>query len=158
MVNALKRLTTLPTQLYVSIQAPNKENYEITVRSKTMYPWEKLQEFLEVFSTLNTRRVFRLTLIKGENMVDPQGYADLIAKGKPHYVEVKGFVFVGGARNEERKLAYTKMPNKEEIMGFAKEIADRSGYIITDYHEHSKVALLSMNEDIANKRIINYEK
>ena len=158
MVNALKNLTTLPTQLYVSVQAPNQEVYEKITRAKTLHAWENFQKFLDIFATLETRRVFRLTLIKGANMVDVQGYAALIKKGNPHYVEVKGFVFVGGARNEMRDLSYTQMPDEKEIRAFADEIANASGYSVVDYHEHSKVALLCRDEKAAKERIIRFEK
>jgi len=155
---ALKKLKTLPTQLYVSVQAPNKEVYEKVTRPKIPHAWENFLEFLDVFSKLNTRRVFRLTLIKGLNLVDAKGYAELIKRGNPDYVEVKGFVFVGGARNPSRGLSYGLMPNKEEILNFAKEIAEASGYVFTDYHKPSNVALLSRNEEVASKRLIQFEK
>ena len=155
---ALKKLKTLPTQLYVSVQAPNKEVYEKVTRPKIPHAWENFLEFLDVFSKLNTRRVFRLTLIKGLNLVDAKGYAELIKRGNPDYVEVKGFVFVGGSRNQSRGLSYSLMPNKEEIINFAKEIAEVSGYIFTDYHKPSNVALLSRNEETASMRLIHFEK
>ncbi len=156
---ALKRLKTLPTQLYVSVQAPNKEVYEKVTRPKIPHAWENFLEFLDVFSKLSgTRKVFRLTLIKGLNMVDAKGYAELIKRGNPDYVEVKGFVFVGGARNPSRGLGYEMMPKKDDIMGFAEDIAKESGYIFTDYHKPSNVALLSKNEEAASKRIIRFEK
>ncbi|MDE1855691.1 MAG: 4-demethylwyosine synthase TYW1 [Candidatus Micrarchaeota archaeon] len=158
MVGALRRLSVMPTQLYVSIQAPNQEIYEKAARAKTLNAWQNFQEFLKVFSTLDTRRVFRLTLVKGVNMVDVKGYADLISKGKPQYVEVKGFVFVGGARSEERHLSYEQMPRKEEVIEFASEIARESGYLFTDYHEHSKVVLLCADEHAAQTRLLHFEK
>ena len=158
MVHALKALTVMPTQLYVSIQAPDREVYEKTVRPKTLNAWENFQKFLEVFATLKTRRVFRLTLVKGLNMLNPEGYAELIGKGRPDYVEVKGFVYVGGARGAERNLSYEQMPNKEEILEFAKRIAELSGYRFVDYHESSKVALLCSSEETARNRRINFAK
>ena len=158
MVNALKAMTVLPTQLYVSIQAPNREVYERVTRPKTLNAWDSFIRFLDVFSGLNTRKVFRLTLIRGINMVDARGYAELIMKGKPHYVEVKGFVFVGGARNEDRNLSYSQMPGKDDILEFSKEIAKESGYILVDYHEPSKVALLCADSEAARRRIIKFEK
>lgn len=158
MANALSKLTTLPTQLYVSVQAPNQEVYEKVTRAKTLNAWENFMKFLDIFSELNTRRVFRLTLIKGVNMLDVDGYADLIRKGRPHYVEVKGFVYVGGARNEARNLSYQQMPDKDDIKSFAKEIAEKSGYMLADYHESSNIALLCSDKESARRRIIQFEK
>ncbi len=156
MAKALASLGTMPTQLYVSVQAPNREVYERTVRPKTVGAWQKFMEFLEVFHGLETRKAFRMTLVKGLNMLDPAGYAELIKKGKPDYVEVKGFVFVGGARGEGRGLTYGQMPGKEEIMAFASEVADLSGYLLVDYHESSKVALLCADRAAAERRIIDF--
>ncbi len=158
MAHALENLTTLPTQLYVSIQAPDQELYEKITRPKTAAAWKNFQKFLDIFSKKSTRRVFRLTLIKNLNMVNPEGYAELIKKGKPHYVEVKGFVFVGGARRDDRGLSYGQMPNEEDIREFAVRIAELSGYKMVDYHESSKVALLAADEKAAGDRIINFEK
>ncbi len=157
-VDALRRLTTLPTQLYVSVQAPNRDVYEKTVRPKTLNAWSRFQEFLEVFSKLDTRRVFRMTLVKGLNMVDAKSYAELIRKGSPDYVEVKGFVFVGGSRNPSRNLSYSQMPSGTEIIEFAEELAAESGYLYTDYHEHSKVALLCRDSSAKDSRIIKFAK
>lgn len=154
MVTALKKLDVMPTQLYVSIQAPNQEVYENMTRPKTVGAWDNFQKFLEVFAELDTRRVFRLTLVKGKSMLDAKGYADLIRKGRPHYVEVKGFVFVGGARNEARGLSYEDMPGRDEIKDFAREIAKESGYLFTDFHESSNVALLCSDNETARKRIV----
>ncbi|MEM3791476.1 MAG: 4-demethylwyosine synthase TYW1 [Candidatus Micrarchaeaceae archaeon] len=158
MVKALENLVVMPTQLYVSVQAPNKEIYEKVVRPKVLNAWESFLKFLEVFSTKNTRRVFRLTLIKGLNMDDPKGYAELIKRGKPHYVEIKGFVYVGGARGEKRNLSYQQMPRENEIKEFAMQIAKESGYIFADFHKSSNVALLCCDEEAARSRIIKFAK
>ncbi len=159
MVNALKALKTMPTQLYVSVQAPNKLVYEKVTRAKTLgATWKNFMEFIKLFSTMKTRKVFRLTLIKELNMVDVEGYATLIKEGRPHYVEVKGFVYVGGARNAERGLAYGQMPGKEEMLAFARKLAELSGYIFTDYHERSNAALLCADERAAYDRILKFSK
>lgn len=158
MVNALKKLKVMPTQLYVSIQAPNKELYEKITRPKSQNAWNQFQKFLEVFSNMKTRRVFRFTLIRDLNMVDVEGYVKLIEKGKPDYVELKGFAYVGGARNIKRNLSYDRMPIKDEIFNFAKRIADKSKYIITCYDENGRGVLLCINEKAAANRKIKFEK
>ncbi|MCL5428019.1 MAG: 4-demethylwyosine synthase TYW1 [Candidatus Marsarchaeota archaeon] len=159
MVNALKALTVMPTQLYVSVQAPNRELYGKVTRAKNlMATWDNFMRFLSLFSGMNTRRVFRLTLVENLNMTDAEGYADLIRRGRPHYVEVKGFAYVGGARNEKRGLSYGQMPRKDGILGFAKKIADLSGYIVADYHDSSNVALLCADLEAAGARIIKFAR
>lgn len=159
MTGALRRLRTMPTQLYVSVQAPSKETYAKIVRPKApSATWSNFIDFLGMFSSRRTRRTFRLTLIKGLNLLDPDGYAELIGIGKPHYVEVKGFVFVGGSRNPKRNLTYGQMPGREDILEFAKQISEKSGYLLSDYHESSKVALLCKDEDAERNRMIRFKK
>ncbi len=159
MVNALKALTVMPTQLYVSVQAPNREIYGKVTRAKNLAAtWDNFMEFLGIFSRMNTRRTFRLTLVENLNMTDVGGYAHLIEVGKPHYVEVKGFVYVGGARNEKRGLSYEQMPRENSILEFAKEIAEKTGYSVADYHASSNVALLCADQNAARSRIIRFEK
>jgi tRNA wybutosine-synthesizing protein 1 len=159
MTGALRKLKTLPTQLYVSVQAPSKKIYTKTVRPKSLgATWDNFLGFLAVFSKLRTRRAFRLTLVRGLNMTDAAGYARLIEIGKPHYVEVKGFVFVGGARNPKRGLEFDQMPKKDEIIEFAKSIAAESGYLFVDYHESSNVALLCADKKAERSRTIEFRK
>ena len=159
MVSALKQLRVMPTQLYVSIQAPNKEVYEKTVRPKNLNAtWGNFLSFLRLFSELKARKAFRLSLVKELNMTDPKGYAELIKMGRPQYVEVKGFVFVGGSRNPKRGLSYDRMPDKREILEFAREISDECGYAVTDYHEKSKVALLCSDKNAEENRKIEFGK
>ncbi len=158
-VSALRALKVFPTQLYVSVQAPNEELYKQITRAKSLNStWNNFREFIKAFSAIETRRVFRLTLIKGLNMGDAEGYARLIKEGRPHYVEVKGFVYVGGARNEGRGLYYGQMPTMDELLEFAGKLSRLSGYIVSDYHEHSRAVLLCADEHAESDRILKFEK
>src|SRR3989338_8547998 len=90
-----------------------------------------------------TRTVIRLTCVKGLNMVDAQGYAALIARAQPMFLEVKGYVWVGASR---KYLDFEAMPTHEEVKGFAIDISRRCGYRFIDEQLASKVVLL-MEED-----------
>jgi tRNA wybutosine-synthesizing protein 1 len=153
---ALERLNPLPTQLYVSLQAPNAEIYEKTVRAKIPNAWQRFNDALAVMRRLNTRTVLRMTLVKGLNMCDPEGYSNLIKIAMPNYVEVKGFSFVGGAREDTRGLNLSSMPDHQEIKAFASELSRLTGYIITAEHSPSRVVLLSRDEESKKKRIIDF--
>ncbi|KAJ1485645.1 hypothetical protein T484DRAFT_1620078, partial [Baffinella frigidus] len=70
------------------------------------------------------KQVFRLTLVKGKNCDEIDGYADLVARGKPHFIEVKGVTFCG----ETSKAADIKMshvPWHHEVLNFAKDLVER---------------------------------
>ncbi len=155
--DALKKLDPLPTQLYISLQAPDEETYMNTTRPKIKDAWKNFLESLKFMSTLKSRTVLRMTLVKGLNMKNPEGYAELIKLARPMYVEVKGFSFVGGARNKERGLSLEDMPRHGEIREFADKLAELTGYIKTDEHEVSRIVLLSRDKEALENRIIDFK-
>lgn len=155
---ALEKLNPLPTQLYVSLQAPDETTYEKVVRSKIPNSWNRFLLALQTMKGLKTRTVLRMTLVKGLNMCNLEGYASLIKLAMPNYVEVKGFSFVGGAREEQRGLQMSSMPYHEEIKEFAKGLALLTGYIVTAEHSPSRVVLLCRDEESKRKRIIDFTK
>ncbi|MEM2192098.1 MAG: 4-demethylwyosine synthase TYW1, partial [Candidatus Hadarchaeales archaeon] len=118
-----------PTQLYISLVAPDEETYREICRPVVSGGWEKLNRSLEVFSSLSCRRVLRLTLVKGVNLKSPQGYARLIEKAEPDFVEGKGYMWVGYSR---RRLGFENMPTHQEIQKFCGELAALTGYKIVD--------------------------
>jgi len=157
----LKEKNQLPTQLYVSVNTPNKKLYDRFHQSSMKNAWEKLNETLEILPTLNCRTIFRMNLVKdlnmGEDMIEE--YAELIKKSrgeaksttassksrhKPTFVEVKGFMSVGFAR---QRLGYDKMPTFEEMENFCKKLATATGLKILDSHEYSRAFVLGKNKE-----------
>ena len=95
------------------------------------------------------RNVIRLTLTKGYNLVDPEGYAKLIEKYQPMFVECKGYMWVG---HSQERLEMQNMPRHHEIMEFAEEIEKHSSYKVIDQKEESRVALL-VKEDFEERKM-----
>ncbi|MDE1857020.1 MAG: 4-demethylwyosine synthase TYW1 [Candidatus Micrarchaeota archaeon] len=155
---AMERLDPLPTQLYVSMQAPDEETFIRTVRPKIPGTWGRYRKALSVLGTLNTRTVLRMTLVKSLNMHNPEGYSELITLARPNYVEVKGFSFVGGARDPQRGLSIDTVPTHGEVRDFARRLADLTGYIVTAEHAPSRIILLSRDEDSKRNRIIDFSR
>jgi len=142
----------LPTQLYVSVNAPNKKIYDEFHRSTKKNAWKKLNETLELFPSLRkkTRTVFRMNLILDLNMNKEyvREYALLIKKSKPLFVEIKGFMSIGFAR---QRLGYDRMPKFEDVFNFSKLISEElkklgEDYKILNTHEFSRVAVLGKNK------------
>ncbi len=136
----LEALDEKPFQLYVTLPAPNKKIYEKTCQPLTGKLWEKLMETLELMNSFDCRKVIRLTMVKGFNMVEPDEYAKLIEKANPDFVEVKGYVHVG---ESQKRLPIDAMPYHEDIVEFSKEIAKNSSFKIKDEFKPSRVVLLS---------------
>ncbi|MFA4983612.1 MAG: radical SAM protein, partial [Candidatus Micrarchaeia archaeon] len=145
---------TLPTQLYVSMVAPNEDVYKKYIRPAQSGLWKKYQKTLALMPELGKRcrTVLRMTLCRGMNDSDLEGYAAQINAAKPHYVEVKSMVFVGGARNPERGLSLGSMLGMGEIEAIAKALAEMSGYCVADAHAPSRVVLLCRDEKTEKNR------
>ncbi len=156
--DAIAKLDPLPTQLYVSLQAPDEESYYRVVRPKIKGDvWERFTRSLDILGRLKTRTVLRMTLIKDLNMHNPEGYAKLIGAASPNYVEVKGFSFVGGSRGPERGLSMASMPDHTEIREFSAKLSGLSGYSRTAEHMPSRVVLLSRDAESAAARMIDFD-
>ena len=142
-----EKLETLepPTQLYISVDAPNRELFNKIDRPFFKDGWERLNKSLEILKKMKhkTRTVFRITLIKGVNDCDLEGYAKLVEKGDPTFIEVKGYMHVGGSM---QFLKAENMPTFEEVKAFAEQICELTGRQIIDGKEESNVVLV-MKED-----------
>ncbi len=143
----LVRKKQLPTQIYVSVNSPNEKIYKKFHRSSDKEAWKKLNETLEIFSGLRrkTRTVFRMNLVRDLNMSDSniKEYAELIRKADPLFVEIKGYMSVGFAR---QRMGYEKMPTYEEIERFSKKLSAEIGLKILGSHLQSRVFVLGKNK------------
>ena len=137
----------LPTQLYISVNTPNKEMYNPFHRSTKKNAWELLNESLGLMGKVKgkTRTIFRMNLIKDLNMKDEhiKEYAEMIKKAKPMFVEIKGYMSVGFARH---RLGYERMPTYEDMLAFSKKLAKVTGLKVLDVHEHSRAIVLGKNK------------
>jgi len=149
---SLEKLKNLPVQLYISLDAPNKKLYEQVDKSLMKDSWKRFNQTLELLPSLNTRKVLRLTLVKGLNMTDVEGYAELIKKASPDFVEVKAYMFIGHSR---QNLALKNMPLHEEVVEFSKKVSESTGLKIVDEKENSRVVLLTSDN---KKRKLNFNE
>lgn len=135
----LERLDPLPTQLYVTIAAPNKEIYKRLCVPMSSRAWELHLQTLELFPSLNTRTVIRHTLVDGWNLGWEDEYAELDLKAEPNFIEPKGYVFVGSSR---LRMKLKNMPSHEKVKSFASKLSELTGYNALDERAESRVVLL----------------
>ncbi len=136
---ALAAMDPLPTQLYVSVTAPNAEIFRRLTAPSDPHAWERLRESLEIVRGLRTRRVVRHTLVRGWNLGWVDRYAELDGIARPDFIEPKGYVYMGRSR---QRLGRGNIPEHAEIRSFAAELGRRLGYPVLDESEDSKVVLL----------------
>ena len=141
----LLRKDAQPTNLYISVYGPNKEVFEKAARPNIPSAWELVNESLGLMPKFDSRTIFRITMVKGLNMVYPEGYAKLINESRPHFVELKGYTWVG---ESQKRLPITAMPTLEELTKFAEKISENSGYKIKVKDEKSRVVMLIRDEEV----------
>jgi len=133
-----------PTQLYISLNAPEEGIYKKIAHAD--YWANIIQSLEELRKKRAVRTVVRITCIEGLNMVNPEGYADLLQLAKPDFIEVKAYMHIGYSR---MRLPRAAMPTASRVRDFATEIAAHlraSGYRIVDESEISRVVLISCRD------------
>ena len=100
------------------------------------------------------RTVFRLTLVKGFNIdAEVAGYANLVAKGLPCFVEIKGVTYCGTSMSSSAGLTMHNVPFYAEVVAFVTALDKELSALGLDYgiaaeHAHSCCVL------IASKRFL----
>jgi len=117
--------------------------------------WKRFNKSLKLMRHAKTRKVARITLIKGINDTDFEGWASLIEKYNPHFVEVKAFMLLGYSR---QRLTIKNMPTHEEVKEFAKKLSEYIDYDLVDEHVDSRVVLLQSNKNVIDRKIRGIEQ
>ncbi len=141
-----------PTQFYITLAAPYKELFDKTTNPLTKQAWERFNKTLQLMEKLNTRRVLRLTLTKGYNMLEPEKYGEFIKNLHFDFVECKGYMNVGYSK---QRLSSANMPTHDEIREFSLKLAEAGGLKYIDEKPESSVVLL-MREDRPD-RIMDFD-
>ncbi len=129
-----------PTQLYLSLCAPDEETFGRVYNPTAAGGWPRLLESLAVLNSFSCRKVVRLTLVKGLNMKDAEKYAKLIQTANPDFVEAKGYMHIGESTG---RLPREAMPTHSEVLEFAGKLAAETGYQLKADAKESRVALLA---------------
>ena len=136
---ALENLGTMPTQLYVTVAAPNKNLFEKLCIPQFPRAWENLIETLALLPSLSTRTVIRHTLVDGWNLGWEDEYAKLDEIASPTFVEPKGYVFVGDSRT---RMTVGNMPSHASVREFSERLAEKLSLDLLMDHEDSRVVLV----------------
>jgi tRNA wybutosine-synthesizing protein 1 len=142
----LSKLSQEPTQMYISVCAPNKDIFRRTCRPHIFDAWERLMESLTLLRSFSCPTVLRMTLVKNLNMVNVEEYAKLVEIANPTYVEVKAYMHVGFS---SLRLGFDSMPSHGDVHDFAGKLSEKTGYKLLDEESASRVVLLSkLNQSI----------
>jgi tRNA wybutosine-synthesizing protein 1 len=113
---AIKQLINhQPTQLYITLPAPNKEIYKKVCNPLIKDGWKRILESISLLKEFKC------------NTVDAR------------YIELKAYMWVGYSR---QRLTIGNMPLHEEIKEFSQKLAKLTNYRIKDEKPESRVVLL----------------
>lgn len=135
----LEKLDPLPTQLYVTVAAPNEGTYRRLCVPRIGDGWSRLRKTLELLPSLGTRTVIRHTLVQEWNIGWEEQYAKLDEVANPLFIEPKGYVFVGDSR---KRMSISNMPSHKTVQDFASRLADILGLDVLKERSDSRVVLL----------------
>jgi tRNA wybutosine-synthesizing protein 1 len=162
------KMAALPpvTQLYLSIDAADRQSLKDIDRPLFPDFWERFLASVDALRDRRDRTVFRLTLVKGWNSSTVHGYASLVRRARPDFIEVKGVTFAGPGTGA-RQMTMANVPFHEEVVQFCEalatsidsgagrdletELVDESlgavpEYRISSEHEHSNCVLLARTD------------
>jgi len=131
------------TQLYVSVDAADPASLKKVDRPLFKDYWERFMHSLKALRAKQQRTVYRLTLVKDNNMDGIANYARLVAVGQPSFIEVKGVTYCG--KSDGSSLTMANVPFHFEVKAFCERLVK---YLENDYelaceHEHSCCCLLA---------------
>ncbi|HSF27838.1 MAG TPA: 4-demethylwyosine synthase TYW1 [Nitrosopumilaceae archaeon] len=156
MLQRLQDEDALPTQLYLSTNAPNEEIFQIVNKPRYKDSWERWNASLEMLSEMNTRTVLRVTLIKdynSNNELIPE-YAKMFKQANSHFVELKSYMHVGRSTN---RLEYSNSLEMDEVRRFASELANKSGvFSVMDESVMSRIVVLQNHKRFIDRWISTY--
>jgi tRNA wybutosine-synthesizing protein 1 len=156
MLYRLQDENALPTQIYLSTNASNRNMFYKINGPRHKDAWERWLKSLQFISEAKTRTVLRMTLIRNFN--DDEKYysefADLIKKGSPHFVELKSYMHVGMSIN---RLEESNMLEMDEVKTFSQGIKKHLlGYSTMDESEISRIVVLQNTERLVSRWIEDY--
>ncbi len=151
----LLRKKAEPTNLYISVYATNPADYEKIANPFIKNAWENVLKSLELMKKFKCRTIFRMTLVKGLNLKDAEGWAKLINMAQPKFVEFKGYTWLGESR---KRLKAEDMPTMQELEKFAKEIVKLTGYVIKHKDPISRVIVFARDEKVWKHNLAEIEE
>jgi tRNA wybutosine-synthesizing protein 1 len=156
MLQRLSDEDSLPTQIYLSTNASNKQMYYLVNRPRYRNAWERWCESLKLLSTIGTRVVLRMTMIRKYN--DSRRFinefATIVQEGSPHFVEIKSYMHVGMSTG---RLETTNMLEMGEIKSIAQELClGLQDYEIMDESEISRIVVLQNHARYVDRWVDGY--
>jgi tRNA wybutosine-synthesizing protein 1 len=154
MLLKLWKENSLPTQLYISMVAPNQTLYKKITCNNEKNGWRNYLKSLAMLSLLPTRIVIRFTLIKGVNDSKEtlNELAEVLETVGADFIEIKSYMWIGYSR---KRLKEENMPlhtyTKKVALNMLKEMPS---YKFENEKIDSRIVLLKNKKSKYKTKII----
>ena len=135
----IKALKIFPTNIYLSVEAWDKDMYKKLCIPVIPDAWERFLESAELLKNVPTRTVMKITCMKGLNMNSPENFAFLVEKMQPDIVACKAYAYMGYSKQRMKK---ENTPNFNEVYGFCEKLGKATNYEIANYKKGSDMVIL----------------
>ena len=141
MIERLADEDALPTQLYLSANAADRESFLRINRPRYADSWDRWNRTLRMLGELRTRTVIRITLIRDHNTAAPMraAFAAMLASSDAHFVEAKSYMHVGRSTG---RLERENMLEMDEVRAFASDIGEGGVFSYMDESEASRIVVM----------------
>ncbi len=150
----IESLDPLPTQLYITLPAPNEQIYKKICRPMIRNGWDRIMKSLGLLDSLTCRTLVRLTGIKNLNLSEQyiEDYLKIINNANPNFFEIKGFTLQAKALQIKDRLKSDKpsqyyFPDYDYMEDFAIKFEEMSGFPLIYKNEASRDFLFAVNWD-----------
>ena len=156
MLYRLANENALPTQIYLSTNASNKNLFYKINGPRHRNAWERWLQSLDFISQVNTRTVLRFTLIRNfnDNPIFLEDFAKLVEIGNPHFIELKSYMHIGMSTN---RLEESNMLEMDEVRAFSSGLKTHlDDYSIMDESIVSRIVVLQNKARFISRWIDSY--
>ena len=158
MIQRLADEDALPTQLYLSTNAADHESFLKINRPRYDDSWKRWNNTLDLLSTLDTRTVLRITLIKNWNDSHKMipAFTEMFDKSNPHFIEIKSYMHIGRSTN---RLEHENMLDMDEVRSFASVVTQFSNrFSVMDESEISRIVILQNKKRFTDRYLSAYQE
>ncbi len=150
----IKNLSVYPSQLYITLPAPNEGVYKKVCRPMIKNGWGNIMNSMNLIESLACRTVVRLTAVKGLNINDRyiDEYIKIVEKANPNFFEIKGFTLQAKALLIKNRLKSDKtlqyfFPEYEYLEQIALKIEEKGNFPLIYKNKPSRDFLFAVNWD-----------
>ena len=150
----IESLNSLPSQLYITLPAPNRDIYKKVCRPMIKDGWSKISDTLDLVESLSCRSLVRLTAVKNLNLSENyiKDYVKLIDKANPNFFEIKGFTLQAKALMINKRLKSDKtlqyyFPDYDYLEDLALKFEEVGNFPLIYKNKASRDFLFAVNWD-----------